>query len=227
MAELIPSTNNVTSYIRPFSLLCWIFWKFHALCVEADVSEPTSNDLRAFRERIEVLFTWGARLTDYPGIPGKQADPPVSESEFLPLTFKDWSRVQSSTSLIAALWYGPASKAVTGLGFLMPLPRKPGFFRIVERGVALAEALDHLLQADSARYRRLLATLAPVAASEDDARALWGSCGVLRRRAPPKRKRSGQRSSRRLPSVITAVSLASAAAPSPLRGFISRSARRR
>ena len=173
MADSIPSTNNVTSYIRPFSLLCWIFWKFHALCIEADVSEPTSDDLRAFRERIEVLFTWGARLADYPRIPGKQADPPVAERECLPLTFEDWSRVQTSTSLIAALWYGPASKTVTGLGFLMPVPRKPGFFRAVERGVALAEAFDHLLHTDNARYQQLLATLKVVTASEEDARALW------------------------------------------------------
>ena len=60
MAELIPAVNNVTVYIRPFSLLCWIHWKFHGLCVEADIADPTSDDMRAFRERIEVLFTWGA-----------------------------------------------------------------------------------------------------------------------------------------------------------------------
>src|SRR5690606_29499435 len=129
--------------------------------------------LRAFRERIEVLFTWGARLDDYPGIPGKQANPPASESPLLPLTFEDWRRVQSSTSLIAALWYGPASKTATGLGFLMPVPRKPGFFRTVERGIGLAKALDEVLRTDEPRYQRLLATLKPVAASEEDARALW------------------------------------------------------
>src|SRR5258708_27216199 len=73
MAELIPSTNNVTTYIRPFSLLCWIFWKFHALCVDAGIDDPNSKHLTAFRERVEVLFTWGARLSDYPVIPGKRA----------------------------------------------------------------------------------------------------------------------------------------------------------
>lgn len=173
MAELIPGVNNVTVYIRPFSLLCWIYWKFHALCVEADIVEPTSDDLRAFRERIEVLFTWGARLENYPAIPGKQAEPPAAGCDPVPLTFKDWRRVQSSTSLIAALWYGPASKTLTGLGFLMPVPGKTGFFRTVEHGVTLAEALDQLLRADGQRYGQLLATLAPVTATEEDARALW------------------------------------------------------
>ena len=226
MAELIPSTNNVTSYIRPFSLLCWIFWKFHALCVEAEVSEPTSDELRAFRERIEVLFTWGARITNYPSIPGKQADPPVSDSELLPLTFKDWSRVQSSTSLIAALWYGPASKAVTGLGFLMPVLRKPGFFRAAERGIALAEALDQLLQADKARYQRLLATLEPMTASEEDARALWDMWSPSTVSAAEQEAFRG-RSSRSLTSATTAVSLASAAVRLLLRSFISLGTRRR
>lgn len=173
MAEMIPSTNNVTSYIRPFSLLCWIFWKFPALCAEAEIEDPSSKELKAFRERIEVLFTWGARLDNYPGIPGKQASPPISESPLLPLTFEAWRRVQSSTSLIAALWYGPAAKAVTGLGFLMPVPRKPGFFRVAGRGIDLAKALDEILRSDEPRYQRLLSTLKPVNASEDDARALW------------------------------------------------------
>jgi hypothetical protein len=173
MAELIPAVNNVTIYIRPFSLLCWIYWKFHALCVEADIVEPTSHDLQVFRERIEVLFTWGARLVDYQGIPGKQAEPPASGDDPVPLTFNDWGRVQSSTSLVAALWYGPASKTLTGLGFLMPVPGKTGFFKTVEHGVVLAEALDQLLRADAQRYGRLLATLSPVTATIDDARALW------------------------------------------------------
>jgi hypothetical protein len=43
MTELIPSTNNVTSYIRPFSLLCWIFWKFHSLCVETDIDSQQAR----------------------------------------------------------------------------------------------------------------------------------------------------------------------------------------
>jgi len=174
MADLIPGTNNVTAYIRPFSLLSWIFWKFHGLCVEGRIDEPTSESLREFRERIEILFTWGARLDDYPNIPGRQADPPPTNKDgFVPLTFKDWKRVQDSTSLIAALWYGPASKVVTGLGLLMPVPGRAGFFRTVGAGVRLADALDVRLRSDPERYERILATLGAVIANEDDARALW------------------------------------------------------
>lgn len=72
MADLIPGINNVTRYVRPFSLLCWIFWKFYKLCDGAGFSSPSSDDVRAFRERVEILFTWGARIADAPGIPGKR-----------------------------------------------------------------------------------------------------------------------------------------------------------
>lgn len=170
MAELIPATNNVTSYMRPFCLLSWIFWKFHELCARSGVSEPTSDHIRAFRERIEILFTWGARLEDVPGIPGKDADPPDGDDD-VPLTFDAWGRVQSSTSLIAALWYGPASKTVTGLGFIEPF--KSGFFRVSAAGVALAEALDRVLREEGEVYARVIDTLSPVTATANDARALW------------------------------------------------------
>lgn len=174
MADLIPGTNNVTAYIRPFSLLSWIFWKYHILCVDNGIDEPDSASLEAFRERIEILFTWGARIYDYPSIPGKQAEPPAAGSaDLVPLTFKDWKRFQNSTSLIAALWYGPASKVVTGLGLLMPVPGRAGFFRTVGQGVKLAQALDEKLRTDVERYNRLLATLNTVSANEADAKALW------------------------------------------------------
>lgn len=175
MGDLIPATNNVTGYVRPFSLLCWIFWKFHELCERTGRSAPSSGDMRVFRERVEVLFTWGARIFDTPGIPGKQASPPAG-GKAVPLTFTEWNRVQSSTSLIAALWYGPASKTVTGLGFLEPVASE--FFRTVGQGIALAEALDNVLRSKPDLYGRLLDTLDPVEAGEEDAGSLWNLWGI-------------------------------------------------
>ena len=175
MAEVIPSINNVTDYIRPFSLMSWVFWKFHDLCAASGVEEPSRDEIDRFRERIEVLFSWGAKLHETSGrVPGTGAVPPnPSNDGRVPLAFKDWRRVQSSTSLIAALWYGPASKIVTGLGFLMPVPGHAGFFRTTGAGIRLAEALDAQLRQDQELYDRLLATLEAVTASEDDAVALW------------------------------------------------------
>lgn len=171
MADLIPGTNNVTPFIRPFSLLSWTFWKFHELCEREGRLAPTNVEARAFRERIEILFTWGARVDDAPNIPGKTAEPPASADGQVELTFEAWRRVQSSTSLIAALWYGPASKTLTGLGFLDPF--RPELFRTAGQGILLATKLDEVLRGRPDLYRRLLDTLAPVKASEDDAAALW------------------------------------------------------
>lgn len=174
MGEMIPSINNVTSYIRPFSLLSWIYWKFHELCTEVGIEEANSDELRLFRERIEVLFTWGASLHETSErIPGISATPPPEKNGVKPLTFDAWGRVQSSTSLIAALWYGPASKTVTGLGFLSPVPGRGGFFRVSSAGAALAQALDNKLRENGKLYDRLLGTLGPVEANESDAFALW------------------------------------------------------
>jgi hypothetical protein len=175
MAEMIPSLNNVTDYIRPFSLMSWVFWKFYDLCAASGLDEPSREDIDRFREKIEVLFSWGASLHETSGrIPGTGATPPsASSGGQVPLSFKEWKRIQSSTSLIAALWYGPASKVVTGLGFLMPIPGRPGFFRVTGNGIRLAEALDTRLRKDANRYEHLLATLKVVTASQDDAIALW------------------------------------------------------
>ena len=174
MAELLPGINNVTHYIRPFSLLAWIYWKFHDLCAR-EGEEPTSGALRLFRERIETLFTWGARIHDPFRIPGKDAAPPKAQGH-VSLTFEAWGRVQSSTSLIAALWYGPASKTVGGLGFLEPV--RAGFFHTVGNGTELALALDGVLRGNPALYKELLDTLATVEADEAAARSLWDLWGV-------------------------------------------------
>lgn len=79
MADMIPSINNVTDYIRPFSLVCWVFWKFYDLCSAAGLEDPSREDIDRFRERIEVLFSWGASMHQNGGrIPGTGAVPPAA-----------------------------------------------------------------------------------------------------------------------------------------------------
>ena len=176
IADLIPGTNNVTPYSRPFSVLSWIFWKFHELCERGGQLAPTNLEAREFRERIETLFTWGARIEDAPNIPGKTAVAHGSTEGQVELTFEAWGRVQSNTSLISALWYGPASKTLIGLGFLDPV--RPELFRTSGQGILLAKKLDQVLRGKPDLYGRLLDTLAPVKASEDDAASLWELWGV-------------------------------------------------
>jgi hypothetical protein len=38
------------------------------MCEKAGIDRPSSEEMRLFRERIKVLFTWGARLEDTPNI---------------------------------------------------------------------------------------------------------------------------------------------------------------
>ena len=176
MADVIPGTNNVTPYLRPFALLSWIFYKFHELCERENKLSPTNLEARAFRERIEILYTWGAKLTDAADLPGKTSEAPVGSDGKAELTFHAWGRVQSSTSLIAAIQYGPASKTLAGLGFLDPIG--PELYRTTGRGIALARALDAKLRENVALYSRLLDTLRPVNASASDAASLWEIWGV-------------------------------------------------
>ncbi|RVU33952.1 hypothetical protein EOI86_22765 [Hwanghaeella grinnelliae] len=176
MGELIPSLNNVVDYVRPFTLLSWIHWKFHDLCVSNSITNPTLDDLILFRQRIEILFTWGATVNRPEGrIPGTGASKPSPNPDgTYPLTFEAWNRKESSTSLIAALWYGPASKIVTGLGFLEAIPGKPGAFRPTKTGVSLARILDEKLRTKPDLYEQAFDRLGPVNGTEDIANELWG-----------------------------------------------------
>src|SRR5665213_4438193 len=57
MAGALPGINNVTASIRPFSVVSWIYWKFYQLAQEAAITHPTDDQLRVWREKVEVLFT--------------------------------------------------------------------------------------------------------------------------------------------------------------------------
>ena len=138
MAGVLPGINNVTTSVRPFSVLSWLYWKFHQLAAEARISQPTDDQLRTWKEKVEVLFTWGHKLKNRQGLPGISFNPPGPGE--VPLTFVDWKRNGQNTSLMAAVQYGPAAKAPSGLGFLDPV--SGSFFRACGEGLHLAEALD-------------------------------------------------------------------------------------
>jgi hypothetical protein len=141
MAVCLPGINNVTRYIRPFSVLSWIYWKFYKLSQEKG-ENVTPKELRDWKEKVETLFTWGHKLYGSGGVPGIDAKPPANGS--VPLSFAAWKRNAQNTSLMAAVQYGPAAKTIDGLGFLEPLGR--GFFQVRGYGVALAQELDTALR---------------------------------------------------------------------------------
>lgn len=138
MAGVLPGINNVTWWVRPFSLVSWIYWKFYHLASEAGISEPTGEQLRIWKEKVEVLFTWGHKLDGWQGLPGISFNPPGGGATSL--SFSDWGRTALNTSLMAAVQYGPAAKTLDGLGFL-----EPGlgpFFKACGEGQDLALSLD-------------------------------------------------------------------------------------
>ncbi len=172
--ECIPGINNVTIYVRPFSVVSWIFWKFHELVERSGRSEFKSSEVRVYQERVEALFTWGHVLKGVGGIPGTDAKPPKPVGGKVSLKFTDWGRSAENTSLLAAVQYGPASKTVGGLGFLNPV--EAGVLQTCGKGVVLAKALDTELR--KTRGYRLLNTLGESGAAPADAEELFDAWSV-------------------------------------------------
>ena len=138
--KCLPGFSNSTDLLRPFSVMCWIYWKLNQVARTAGVTSITNSQARAFREKVEVLFTWGHRLKGFDGLPGISFGPPSARNGQVSLEFEDWHRIPNSTGLMAAVNYGPALKTTIGLGFLSPIESE--VFQPVGYGVALAEAMD-------------------------------------------------------------------------------------
>lgn len=173
MALCLPGINNVTSYLRPFSVLAWIHWKFHQLLEQGSTKQASSKQLTEFRERVETLFTWGHVLKGVRGIPGTDAKAPPGESGVVPLDFAAWKKRPENTSLMAAVQYGPATKTLGGLGLLEQVDI--GLYRACTPGVALAEALEQSLAACGGTNP---ISLDFEAASEADARRLFAGWNI-------------------------------------------------
>jgi hypothetical protein len=141
MAEAIPGLNNVTRYVRPFSLMAWITWKYRRLASDNRLANH-KEAFKNFRERVETLFTWSHWLEGRRDLPGMgRFRPPIEADGKASLAFRAWQREANNTSYFAAVQYGPASKVTSGLGILKSqganLPLVPTAF-----GEQLAESLD-------------------------------------------------------------------------------------
>jgi hypothetical protein len=165
----IPGINNVTYFIRPFAVLSWIHWKFHAALVEAKRREASEDDLLRFQEKVEVLFTWGHQINGQRGVPGMDSRCPPAGPRGVELSFLAWNRKRANTSLQAPVQYGPALKTGDGLGLAEPV--KKGLLRVTPAGETLAKALDRRL-AQSTFYP-LLAKLTETHGKENAAQDLF------------------------------------------------------
>lgn len=188
----LPGFNNRTHWIRPFSLVSWIYWKFYQLCKAAGIEEPTDVDLRRFMQKTETLFTWGHKLHSVGDLPGIDADPPKKGEGTVSLRFEEWGRNATNTSLMAAVNYGPAMKTHGGLNFIDPVESSSGkFFKVVGNGKALAVALDALLES-GLQPNSPLASLKGHTGNKNDALSLYPLWTILK---PSKEERIAFRNS--------------------------------
>jgi hypothetical protein len=174
MAECIPGINNVTWSIRPYSVMCWIYWKFYHLMNEKNVVSPSEAAMIQFREKVETLFLWGHQLENLRGIPGFLAKPGEFRGGKANLSFESWDRDARNTSLQAPVQYGPSLSDRGGLGFLHKV--ESSFYQVSASGEALAQALDDRLRKRKA-YKELI-DLRSTHATEDDAKDLFAAWRV-------------------------------------------------
>ena len=167
MGECLPGINNVSQHLRPFSLIAWIFWKFYHLAAAANLKLPTSEQQQIWQEKVEVLFTWSHVLNGIQGIPGTRANVPSGSR--VPLDFASWKRKPDSTSLLAAIQYGPPAKSTYGLSFIEE--SESGLLRTTGNGIQLAEALDHSL--DGVGRRKLLQDIGEASATANEVAELY------------------------------------------------------
>jgi hypothetical protein len=168
MDACLPGINNVCRFVRPFSVISWIYWKLYEDSQAADGELPTKRAALEWQERVETLFTWGHALQGVSGIPGIQSTPPKDKS--VPLDFESWNRIRESTSLLAAIQYGPPAKLGNGLGFIKPTNTR-SVFCASGLGVGLAKALDEHFHKGQAT--RVASILKSTTATAEDAQILF------------------------------------------------------
>ena len=141
MDEFMPSINNVTMSIRPYSVMTWAAWAFREEKRMHSEQEAKRSEFIRFREKLEVLFGWSHQIHHSgSGLVGNAQRLPEGMEE-VSLSFEAWDR---NVSWLDAGNYGPSLKAENGLGFLVQV--KPSIFAVTGSGQRLARALDKSLR---------------------------------------------------------------------------------
>ena len=169
MDELLPGINNVTTLIRPYSVITWAAWAFREEKRRRSEQEARYDEFKRFREKIEVLFGWGHQIHNTGGgLVGNQQRLP-EETTNVSLEFNAWNR---SVSWLDAGNYGPSLKNENGLGFLVQ--KFPNVFAATNAGERLAKALDKsLIKCDHYNELRSLDKMVGTVELADSLYAYW------------------------------------------------------
>lgn len=146
VALALPGISNVTRYMRVYSVMSWLAWRFgqhlRAATTGGSVSEKEIADsFRRFREKVELLFVLGN--TGFPQVAGQSRGSFLQNgsAEFA-LEFQRFGEYK--ISLLDAAVYGPSLGTESGLGFI---DRAPGrSYRPGAYGDEMAAALDESLR---------------------------------------------------------------------------------
>lgn len=150
MDRCIPGLNNTATRLRPYSLVAWAWWKAAELARHKGEDSVDPDRLKAYVDRVEVLFTVGHLLEeDFAGLLGSD----TLRAEIVSRGTYDFSspawqsfrkRRAANTSLMAPVSYGPSAKEGAGLGYLSP--RSDGTFAPTAEIMPAVIALDAQLE---------------------------------------------------------------------------------
>lgn len=150
MDQALPGLNNVGSRLRVYVLLAWAWWKAGELGKSAGKSHEGSDRLRAFVDRMEVLFAVSHLVNDdFFGMLGRDTlNARVVRPGGFDFTGSGWEKFRKDRALIssymAPVAYGPSAKIGLGMGVI--LPTDGGLFAPVEDIMPAVLALDVQLQ---------------------------------------------------------------------------------
>lgn len=148
MDQVLPGLNNVARHIKPFIVVTWAWRRAIAIAKESGrASVAVDAQLRDFVDRIEVIYVWSQLLRDpNADLPGRDVVGPIVKAGRYIFGGEPWKKRrevrENSTSLMAAINYGPGLKS---MGWLMPHPQNQKVMEPASWANAALDALDKAL----------------------------------------------------------------------------------
>jgi hypothetical protein len=150
MDDLLPGINNVASRLRVYVLLAWAWWKAGELGKAAGKSQASADRLRAFVDRMEVLFAVSHLVNDdFYGMLGRDTlNARVVRAGGFDFSGDGWAKFRRDRELVSSFMapvaYGPSAKVGLGMGVIMPV--EAGVFAPVDAVMPAVLAFDEQIK---------------------------------------------------------------------------------